>query len=65
MLVVINAYDIKGALEEDWIVYKFSLASRAAAALLFYSFGKGWKGLMVAETASVVMLGVAMAAGRE
>ncbi|KAL8787523.1 MAG: hypothetical protein Q9213_002181 [Squamulea squamosa] len=59
-LVLINGYDLMGALQDNWTVYWYSLISRALAMGMFWAMGKPWSKLVVIEGATFLMLGTAM-----
>ncbi|KAK0266965.1 hypothetical protein LTS16_026372, partial [Friedmanniomyces endolithicus] len=56
----INAYDLIGALQDNWPIYQCSFVSRFFAAALMQHVGGGWTGLVQIELGSAVMLGACM-----
>ena len=60
LLILINIYDIMGALADNWTIYWFSIASRIFATALFWSFGAQWRDLVGVESMTLVILAGAM-----
>lgn len=60
LLVLLNGYDLLGALQDNWTVYWYSLASRAVAMVFFWILGEPWNKLVGFEGATFAILGVAM-----
>ena len=63
LLVLINGYDLVGALQDNWTVYWYSIATRLSALVFFWSLGTPWRNLMTYEfmTTAVLMLAMALA----
>ena len=61
MLIMINCFDLIGALQDNWAVYRFSLVSRVFATAVFVWVGGGWADLWPIELGSAVILGACMA----
>lgn len=59
-LILINIYDLLGALQDNWAIYWFSLLSRLAATALFTTLGGGWKAMWPLEFGSAIILGLCM-----
>lgn len=59
-LVLINGYDLLGALQDNWTVYWYSLLSRAVAMVFFWTLGKPWSQLVGFEGATLAVLEIAM-----
>ncbi|KAL8757295.1 MAG: hypothetical protein Q9199_002321 [Rusavskia elegans] len=59
-LVLINGYDLLGALQDNWTVYWYSLISRTLAMGMFWAMAKPWNKLVVIEAATFLILGTAM-----
>ena len=64
LLILVNVYDIMGALADNWTIYWFSIASRISAAILFWSFGAQWRDLLGVEVVILAILAGAMWMGR-
>jgi len=64
LLVLINGYDLLGALQDNWTVYWYSLMSRGVAMAFFWTLGEPWNQLVGFEGATFAILGVAMWFGR-
>ncbi|ATZ56074.1 hypothetical protein BCIN_12g06080 [Botrytis cinerea B05.10] len=62
LLILINGYDLMGALQDNWAVYKFGIVARIAAAFLFWSFGPTWNFMVGVEIATLSILVAAMVA---
>lgn len=60
LIVLINGYDLIGAMQDNWTVYRYSLMSRAVAVGLFWSMGNPWDKLVEFEGATFWILGIAM-----
>ncbi|KAI9643525.1 hypothetical protein NHQ30_008144 [Ciborinia camelliae] len=60
LLILINGYDLMGALQDNWAVYKFGIVARIAAALLFWSFGPTWHIMVGVEIGTLGVLVAAM-----
>ena len=45
---------------DNWIVYWYSLVSRAVAMMLFWALGEPWNKLMGFEGVTFAILGIAM-----
>lgn len=60
LLVLINGYDMMGALEDNWTVYWFSLTCRAVAMAFFWALGEPWDKLVRFEGVTFAILGIAM-----
>ncbi|PQE05974.1 hypothetical protein CJF30_00004920 [Rutstroemia sp. NJR-2017a BBW] len=60
LLILVNCYDLMGALQDNWAVYKFGIVARVAAASLFWSFGPAWRLLVGVEVGTLGVLGGAM-----
>ncbi|KAK1046533.1 hypothetical protein LTR74_017947 [Friedmanniomyces endolithicus] len=58
--IAINAYDLIGALQDNWPIYWCSFVSRFFAAALMQYVGGGWTGLVPIELGSAVVLGACM-----
>ncbi|KAK5123765.1 hypothetical protein LTR85_002401 [Meristemomyces frigidus] len=56
LLLLVNSYDIIGALQDNWTVYCFSLVSRVFAAAVFGWVGGGWQNFVPIELGSAVVL---------
>jgi len=59
-LVLINGYDLLGALQDNRSIYWYSLVSRMVAMLFFMTLEKPWDKLVVFEGATFVILGASM-----
>lgn len=59
-LVLINGYDLAGALQDNWTVYWYSLMSRMVAMVFFWTLEKPWDKLVVFEGATFIILGASM-----
>ena len=59
-LVIINGYDLLGALQEYWMVYWYSLVSSVVASALFWIMGPRWNKLVGLELGTFFVLGMAM-----
>ncbi|PQE18985.1 hypothetical protein CJF32_00010032 [Rutstroemia sp. NJR-2017a WRK4] len=60
LLILVNTYDLMGALQDNWAVYKFGIVARIAAGCLFWSFGPAWRVLVAVEVGTLGVLGAAM-----
>ncbi|PQE15068.1 Serine threonine kinase (Kin4) protein [Rutstroemia sp. NJR-2017a BVV2] len=60
LLILVNSYDLMGALQDNWAVYKFGIVARIAAGSLFWSFGPAWRMLVGVEVVTLAVLVAAM-----
>lgn len=58
--MLINGYDLAGALQDNWTVYWYSLMSRMVAIVFFWTLEKPWDRLVVFEGATFIILGTSM-----
>lgn len=59
-LVIINGYDLLGALQDNWTVYWYSLVSRAVVTVFLWTLGEPWSKLVAVDGPMAAILGVAM-----
>ncbi|TVY53679.1 hypothetical protein LSUE1_G010137, partial [Lachnellula suecica] len=60
LLILVNIYDLQGALSNNYFVFYFSLVSRAAATALFWGFGEEWRMMVGVESTTFGLLGGAL-----
>ncbi|PQE21506.1 hypothetical protein CJF30_00008356 [Rutstroemia sp. NJR-2017a BBW] len=60
LLILVNFYELIGALQDNWTIYRFGIAARALAVPLFWSFGETWRLLVGLEVGTMTILGAAM-----
>ena len=64
LLVLINGYDLVGALQNNAAVYWFSIAARLLGALFFWSCGSPWNKFIAIELQTTTILLIALGISR-
>jgi len=60
ILVLLNGYDVMGAIQHNWAVYWYAAISRVFAAGIFYSLGPPWSKLVTIELQTLAVIAVGM-----
>lgn len=61
LLISIKAYEVVGALQDNWATYWVSLVGRLIAASSMLSLGGGWAKIAPVDFGSAAVLGLCMA----